>query len=57
MASDSPQLKTRIFVPLAFPETESGVELRILKQLFTPDEEWGGQVEWSSENGHFNKQP
>ena len=25
-------------MPLAFPETESGVELRILKQLFTPEE-------------------
>ena len=24
--------------PSGFPETESGVELRILKQLFTPEE-------------------
>jgi len=25
-------------MPIAYPETESGVEIRILKQLFTPDE-------------------
>jgi ferredoxin len=39
--SDEPFIKLREFLnqfPLGFPETDSGVEIRILKRLFTPDQ-------------------
>jgi Na+-translocating ferredoxin:NAD+ oxidoreductase subunit B len=39
--SDSPYVKLRSFLnkfPLGFPETRSGVELKILRRLFTEKE-------------------